>query len=152
MLQLCQIIIVIGHRFTMLGLDKQSRLNKKLIKAIGQGETARVKQLLDDGASVEARTGFFKWRMTALAYAAWHGNQELVQLLLGHGAYVNARDHSGDTPLIDALLKSQYLIAGLLLDHGADASITGGDGRQAKNLAGGDDKLRRRIAGEPEPD
>lgn len=135
----------------MFGLDKQARLNRKLIKAINAGETARAKQLLDEGASVEARAGYLSWSMTALARAAWKGNLELVQLLLDRGANVNALDQSGDTPLIDALLRDHYDVAFLLLDHGADAGIIGGENRRAIDLAAGEPKLWYRIRGEPEP-
>jgi len=71
----------------------------------GVGNAAGVRQLLDLGVPVDAPfvegDGYFgvAKNSTALHVAAWRAHPEVVRLLLGRGADVNARDAQGRTPL-----------------------------------------------------
>lgn len=51
-----------------------------------------------------------------------------VELLLQHGAEVNARDEDGITPLILAASNDTLNLTPLLLAHGADPNIQDADG------------------------
>jgi uncharacterized protein len=62
---------------------------------------------------------------TPLHYAAAHGADSVVQLLLQRGADVNARDSAGCTPLMDA---GSLAVVKLLLAAGADATAVDGVG------------------------
>lgn len=55
-------------------------------------------------------------------FAADHN--KMIQLLIEHGADVNARGITGTTPLFWAVLRGQKDDVKLLLDHGADPNLT----------------------------
>ena len=66
---------------------------------------------------------------TALHTAARHSpNGEVVDLLIAHGADINARNHLGETPLHEAAAFSNIPVAVQLLANGAD--------RKARNEVG----------------
>ena len=76
--------------------------------AASRGFTSVVQELLErrgGGAEVDAvdETG-----STPLAYAANHWHRGAVQLLIDHGADVNARDNGGRTPLIKAAAGEEF--------------------------------------------
>ena len=58
-------------------------------------------------------------KRTCLHLAASEGNVPIVELLLGHGAAVNARDRWGGTPLRDAIREGRPEAAMLLRARGA---------------------------------
>ena len=93
----------------------------QMLKAAKNGDTARVKELLEQDASlllVQDKDG-----STALHCAAWKGHQEVVSLLLEAGADVHAQnqnDHWGTTPLHAAAHGNRGVVAALLIQHGAD--------------------------------
>ena len=60
------------------------------------GDTERVRQLLDEGAPVDEKDEYLNSR-TALMWASLHGRTEVVQLLLAKGAAVDEKDEYGDT-------------------------------------------------------
>jgi len=68
-----------------------------LFRAITEGDLARVRDLIDGNPSlVSARDA---GGATPLHWAAWHGNREMIELLTGVGADVNAYDRQyGATP------------------------------------------------------
>ncbi len=133
----------------MLGLDKQSRLNRQLRKAAKKGSAADIHRLLDEGAEIESR-GNFQWGGGALHIAAFKGNITAAAALLDRGADIEATDNEGETPLMNALIREKYKFAAFLLDRGASVNIAGPRGRTPLSLAGksGDKELVRRIAGE----
>ena len=55
-------------------------------------------------------------------YAAWQGHKEIVELLIGKGADVNAKDYARWTPLHGAALSGHKEIAELLIANGADVN------------------------------
>ncbi|KAI0290861.1 ankyrin repeat-containing domain protein, partial [Russula brevipes] len=62
-----------------------------------------------------------RWRLgTALHHAAYEGHTEVAQLLLRHGANVDARGEMNRTPLSLASFHGHRDIVQLLLDHGAE--------------------------------
>ena len=60
---------------------------------------------------------------TPLHNAAMKGNVAVMNLLLAHRAYVDAKDTKEYTPLHKACLTRQYEAVKLLLDHGAGVNI-----------------------------
>ncbi len=80
------------------------------------GDVARV--LLAAGATVDAVSG--PTRGTALHQAARRGNVPVAQVLLDHGATIDARDARRETPLRRAVNCRQMEIVRLLVRHGAD--------------------------------
>ncbi len=73
---------------------------------------------------------------TALYLAAINfGNEELVRLLLEHGAYPNIQDSYGDTPLHRAAYSGYKEVVELLIAHGADTQIKDSDGKTARCIA-----------------
>jgi len=61
--------------------------------------------------------------------AAMHGKQELVELLLAHGAEVNAKNHQGCTALVWAVEYEHSEVVQALLEAGADVTATNALGR-----------------------
>lgn len=53
---------------------------------------------------------------------------EIIELLLAHGANINAQDHDGVTPLMLAAYRRSRIIVAYLLSHGADANLRNDDG------------------------
>ena len=61
------------------------------------GDTERVRQLLDDGAPMDEKD---EHGMTALMEASMHGHTEVVRLLLDKGAAVDEKNKDGGTALM----------------------------------------------------
>lgn len=106
-----------------------------LMQAAGEGHIEVVGILLANGADINANNDVRKWvKMdwnyrvlgetlhggTALMRAVYMGHIEVVRVLLGHDADVNARDKNGNTSLICAVISGQTEAARVLLAHGAD--------------------------------
>ena len=76
------------------------KLSEQLIAAASEGNFEKVKELVKQGADVNAvdEDGY-----TALMYTAGHGNLDIVKYLIeDHGADVNAEAEYGDTALLNA--------------------------------------------------
>ena len=83
------------------------------------------KILLDAGASARARA---ELDVTPLEMAAEFGHAEVAEVLLAHGADVNAKNEYeyGLTPLMAAVVKNVETVK-VLLDAKADVNVKGGD-------------------------
>ena len=68
-------------------------------------------------------------------WAAFNGNLELLQLLLNHGADIDARDEQSFTPLLRVAKVGQPSVARLLLEKGASTSAIQHHGWTALNEA-----------------
>ena len=80
---------------------------------LGQRSSAPIKSK----AQTQARLNL------ALLKSAESGDFEDVKTLLARGAFINATDREGNTPLHDAADGGYVAIAKLLLDHGANYRI-----------------------------
>ncbi|OLE54691.1 MAG: hypothetical protein AUG51_06980 [Acidobacteria bacterium 13_1_20CM_3_53_8] len=69
-----------------------------LIKAASENDLAAVKKLIEEGADVSKRDD--ETETTALDEAVMHGNRDMVRVLLGAGADVNARTKRKQTALM----------------------------------------------------
>ena len=67
-----------------------------LFKAATEGNIERIKQLIADGADVNAKN---RDGTTPLQTAAIRGHKEFLELLIANGADVNAKNEDGMTPL-----------------------------------------------------
>ena len=116
-----------------LSLDDQlSELQNQgstLRRAARDGDTRAIALLLDAGAPVDSKNVEAR---TALSFAAEYGNMDATRLLLERQAFVNAasneikegnyykRSESKRTPLHWAAVGGHILVAGILLDWGAN--------------------------------
>lgn len=94
-------------------------INDDLIKAAEDADIEKVKQLIEQGADVDAKN---EYGWTALMAAAWWGNTEIVKLLIQAGADVNAENIDGGTALIRAAGRGYTDVAELLIQTDADVN------------------------------
>jgi hypothetical protein len=94
-----------------------NELNARLVGAVGDNDFPRVRILLENGASVNAR----KLGWTALMRACRNKNKAIVDLLLERGAAVNETSTlEGETALMLSIKEGDENTFMLLLDHRAD--------------------------------
>ncbi|MBL0939154.1 MAG: ankyrin repeat domain-containing protein [Gemmatimonadaceae bacterium] len=107
--------------------DRQEVLNEALAWAARSGATAVMPLLIANGAQIDADT----YRGTPLTWAAWAGRVDTATWLLDHGADVNAhgtfgglQHGAGVTAAHLAAQNDRMDVLSLLVDRGADLSIT----------------------------
>ncbi len=103
-----------------------------ILEAAGEGETERVRELLDKGVSIHIRDG---WGSTALMYAAAGCHSDVIALLLDRGAEVNECSRGNRTPLMWAATGGCGETVQYLLKRGADVSLRDQDGSTALTIA-----------------
>jgi ankyrin repeat protein len=93
-------------------------------------DSAKLHELLDakPHADVNARTAD---GTSALHWAVYHNDLDLVTRLLAAGADVNARNDYGATPLSEAAVVGNVQVLKKLLNAGADVESANGDGQTA---------------------
>lgn len=120
----------------------QGELDKKLMATLtwgkrGQGDIAKVRALLQQGASPNSSNSDGN-TLTALMVAAQQGYADIVKLLLDEGARVNdkaemviaagADGATGITALSQAAHSENLSIVKMLVEHGADIHALSGHG------------------------
>lgn len=97
--------------------------NRKLLhRAPGKCDDATVKRVLEEGANLvleESTNPPIKdncWELSALQWAAFHGHEALVALLLSKGADTSVQNSHGRTALCLAVQRKNKLIIDLLLE------------------------------------
>jgi hypothetical protein len=103
-----------------------------LRKGAENGDEAKVRELLDQGADVNSRYGH---EFTPLMYAVLQGHTEMVRLLLSSGANPNLRTNADRTALMYAAYSGNSRMIDLLLSYNADILITDRAGVSALALA-----------------
>lgn len=108
-------------------LWKTATDSERLLVVCKYGEQALADRLLKLGADPNyadrstGERGFVCWSgATPLMMASQRGDQGTVQLLLEHGAQVNAADAADETALYHAVRAGHEEVTLLLLEHGAD--------------------------------
>jgi len=96
-----------------------------LFSAVDGNCMALVTELLDDGASVDARDRF---GARPLSHAARSGHLSMVDLLLSRDAPINARNLAGATALFFAVEGNHTPVAQRLIERGADVNLAGRSG------------------------
>jgi len=97
------------------------RKEDALFRAIADNDLGKIRKLLDEGASVNAREP--DQGATPLILAVIGGNQNIAKLLISHGADVNLGDSLNTTPLIYAVALHKKNMVELLVLKGADLDI-----------------------------
>jgi ankyrin repeat protein len=95
---------------------RQSQRGQKLIDAVEKNRPAEVQQLLASGVDANSAS---EGGVSALMLASLHGFKPIAEMLLQHGAKVNARDGRQQSALRLAGVDHPDLVK-LLLEHGAD--------------------------------
>lgn len=103
----------------------------ELMRAARDGDRKYVKELLEQGADVNARESY-GW--TALTYAAAKGDAEIVKALIAKGADLNTKD-STSTPLFEAITYNNVSIVRLLIEKGVDINQQNRSGATAMSIA-----------------
>ena len=98
-------------------------LNTKLFKAAKEGNINAIKQLVKDGANINARD---EHKQTPLMYASFFGKPEACKTLITLGADVNAKDIQGETALF--LAKNSKVVE-VLMKNNADINAQDTRGR-----------------------
>lgn len=112
--------------------DSVAKKVTQLGRAILADELDDVRQLLEEGADVQAR-GLDN--LTPLSLAAVAGKQDSIDILLDYGADIEARDSDDQTALALAVLYGKEKAARILLDNGADIETKDKNGRTPLSLA-----------------
>lgn len=105
------------------GVSPQAELDgqKVLHVAVRQGNSDTVRFLIDNGASIDVLDGTAGESPVEIAVKKFH--IDIVDLLLAHGADVNARGLGGKTALYGAARQHQIEIAHRLIAGGADVNL-----------------------------
>ncbi|KAK6429926.1 LON peptidase N-terminal domain and RING finger protein 2 [Oleoguttula sp. CCFEE 5521] len=91
---------------------RSDRRNEELLRATAEGQTPRVRHLLELEADFDYRD---ELDLTALHHAVLSGFEDVVSLLIQRGADVNSPSLNVGTPLILAVLKQRSNVVKLLL-------------------------------------
>jgi ankyrin repeat protein len=113
------IFSLIGAGFILLAVlaSQEKGLSGNLVQSASSGNVDRVRQALDQGASVDSVD---KKGNTALNRAALMGHKD--ELLVERGADVNRKSKFGKTPLMAAASKGHVIIVAYLLDNHAEVN------------------------------
>jgi ankyrin repeat protein len=90
-----------------------------------------ISRLIDLGIDIEATD---EAGLTAFWHAYADAKWQQQRSLKSYGANIDCRNSDGYTPLLDACLKGLYLQAKLLIEFGADTSLTTPQGLEAYEL------------------
>lgn len=104
-----------------------------LMWAVAEGHLDIASRLLDEGAdpNMQARVSELTERknadfpsggFTPLHWAARNGDDAMINLLLEHGADLNAKNGDSSTPMMLAIVNDRFDVAERLLQRGADAN------------------------------
>ena len=91
--------------------------NEELLAASRGGDLAAVRQLIEKGAAIEAKTAYGQ---TPLYLAAMNGHEEVVRFLLEKGASADVKDTFYKASALDFVLTRKYYgVAKMLVRKGA---------------------------------
>lgn len=121
------------HPTTLPILRQVTGLDRQLLRAASWGDVVELEELLELGADPSFQTD--NLGATPLMYAAIKGDQPMVEVLLQHGAELDARTSFGTTALMWAATNGHQEVVELLLVAGADPLIRDAENRTAKMLA-----------------
>jgi ankyrin repeat protein len=116
------------YRQMLVEAESQSA-SERLYSAINVNSPKEAMKALEDGADPNYAS---EWGRTSLVNAAWHGNDEMVRLLIDNGADPDIKDIEspgmGASSLHWATEKDNVKIVKTLIDAGANVNIKDGRG------------------------
>jgi hypothetical protein len=118
----------------IINLKHNTLFETRLGWAARSGDLARVRELCDWRADVEATDCFNE---TPLVSASYYGHHEVVRELLSHGANVNVASIHGYTALMWSSILGHVEVVRALLAAGAEKHHISGDGRTATSIMDG---------------
>jgi ankyrin repeat protein len=118
--------------YCILQLTSTATAAKTLHFAAETGDTARVRELLNQDAQVDLRDNRGR---TALIYAASRGHLAIVNMLLAHSADIHAEGQHHLNPLNAAITRNHLPVVKRLIDAGADIHFGALDGTRPLSLA-----------------
>ncbi|XP_031630464.1 myotrophin [Contarinia nasturtii] len=102
-----------------------AQIDDSIIWAIKNGDLDQVKELIEqNGFNVNQQIT----TRAPIHYAADYGQSDVLRYLINKGADVNTRDKHGITPILAATWEGHTNCVRILLENGADKSITTPDG------------------------
>lgn len=103
----------------------QPSIDLALTKAVQNGDTKSVEELLAQGANPNTKDtdGF-----PVLVDAAFEGHTEIVRALLAKGANANVVDNEGQTALMLAARRGHTSVVEALLEHRANVNVKSKEG------------------------
>ena len=113
-------------------LEIDSELVKSFINAAHFDDVFEVRKLLGFGVPINSQDNDGK---TALYWAVFSNNKDVVDELIGNGADVNLQNGYDWTPLHAAAHENNTDMMKVLLLHGADSSIRNSRGETALDVA-----------------
>jgi hypothetical protein len=106
------VIVIAFAALSLLAADP----NEELLAAARKGDLAVVKQQVEKGAAIEAKTPYGQ---TPLYLAAMNGHEDVVRFLLDKGASVDVRDTFYKAPMLAFVLQREhYAVAKMLILKG----------------------------------
>lgn len=105
-----------------------------LNNAVRYGYFDTVKYLIESGADINAVDRSYSCGYLPL-HCAILSTPEILNYLIGIGAYLNAVDKFGNTPIILAIQRSMNDYVKLLVDNGSDTLIKNRDGKTVLDIA-----------------
>lgn len=112
----------------LAGINMALAETQNLALVVSNGDRATALSQIAEGSDVNALRSDGS---TALLYAAYQGDVELVKALLDKGANPNLRNEYGAFPLSEAAQADNLEIVELLLEHDADPNIGNLEGETA---------------------
>ena len=91
--------------------------------------------LIDKGVSIDAEASWGENALTALSGEVGDRMPEFLDYMLSLGANINYQNKDGLTPLMHAVIPVNKTNAKLLLERGADPTITSNNGKSAHDYA-----------------
>ncbi|MDR0484277.1 MAG: ankyrin repeat domain-containing protein [Alphaproteobacteria bacterium] len=121
-----------GNVYTLLEISDEDFLNK-----IRFGKTSEIQQMLSSGANVKAADN--KGQNAFTVAAIFNGKPEVARILKQGGVDINAKDSSGYTPLMKAILAggNSTPFVKELIKLGADVNLTTNLGTSTLSVAAG---------------
>jgi hypothetical protein len=113
----------------------------KIYAASAAGDLHKLDELFKTVPVNYKISGFGK--QTALHIAADQGHYHLCQWLLAKGAYPNARDAAGNTPVFCSVNSGNMQVVSLLLEYGADLNVVSDYGMTIEDFISPNAQLSR---------
>ncbi|KAF2883925.1 hypothetical protein ILUMI_22242 [Ignelater luminosus] len=126
---LCRAVVTNKSIDSNLFIDEDQN---SLSYVISKGDTRKLNELLLGSTDVNKRD---KFDLTPLLVAVRLAREDIVEILLRHGADANATDNSGKTPLHWSVIVENLNILRLLINKGADVNIVDSHKRSALHYA-----------------